>query len=311
MSYPPNGSIYWAIWWFPDSPPTQTQPYTLFSTAYEHTTFQKGPIEIVLDAPVTNFSLILTKANSGLSWETTVLSAGHYMVAYDSVGQEIGRVDFDAGGLVSEKSLTMRGIRKVLVYPVIIHTDPGFGPIPEAVDHRVSFTVDCPPVADPIIDSDDFKSRYDSLMKRSLRQTPENGGFGEETATRAFYNPDTKRIEIDWPNITDDPPHPCHVTIPAYTGPRTLWTRIHSHVFTTGSVDVAYCGILGPYNPKANGGSLDESGDWENSVGQGDYIFTPEWIFRLPPGTPKDQRANNPFRWKKGANGCFTRQPVQ
>lgn len=306
MTFPPNGEAVPGIWWFPDDPPTQT-PYTHFSIGPRYAAWQTGPIEITFTPAVSRFNLVLSKEESGLSWETAVLSSGHYMVAFDSTGQEIGRVHFDSGGVVSEKALSVRGIRKVLVYPVIVHSEPGQWPIAEAVGHRVSFSPDCPPVADPIIDSDDFRSRYDSLMRAS-RQTMEHM-FGREWGMRGWINPNTMKVEIDWPTYTDN--NPCHVTIGASTGdPRIPLTRIHSHVFVTGSDETIVCGVFGPYVPQANGGSLNESGDWDNSAGQGDYIFGPEWIFKLRPNTPLTDRPKNPFRWKKGANGCFSLQPV-
>jgi hypothetical protein len=309
IDFPYNGSLYHWIWWFPDSTPSSQ--WTLFSIGEDNFNVQFGPIEITFNKAVQNFTLNLIKAPTQNYWESPVLSPGHYMVALDSAGQRIDSVAFDAGGASSEKTLAVGRIRKVLLYPVI-HVDDGGSPISEGVQHRASFAVDstCPPVSDPVIDSPDFKAAYDSLIKMSLKATMENMFMGQESYTRAFYNPDTKQIEIDYPAPDATDHNACHVTIPGYTGTRTVWSRIHTHIFTTGSTDIAFCGILGPYDPQANGGSLDESGDWDNSAGQGDYIFTPEWIFRLPPGTPKDQRAKNPFRWKKGANGCFTRQPV-
>jgi hypothetical protein len=235
------------------------------------------------------------------------------MVALDSLGQELARVDFEAGVQVSERTLAVRGIRKVLIYqPTDDHQGNG-QPTTETSSQRTSFAVDtiCPPAGDPVLDSPDFQQAYDSLMRMS-REDPMGGRpFPRESSTRGYYNPTTQKIEIGPEFFTQN--DPCHVTTPAYDGPRQVATRIHTHPFTTGSYDVQICSRIpgDRYDPQANGGSRNESGDWDNSTGAlGDYIVGPEWIFRLPPGTPVDQRPFNPNRWKKGANGCFTRQPL-
>lgn len=104
--------------------------------------YQSGPLEIAFSGKVKNFSIVLSKDHSNL---TGPLQAGHYMVAYDSVGIEVGRANFDAGGLTSEKTIAVDGIRKVVVYPVKI----GFYDLyqidqVETVHHRASFDVDPP-----------------------------------------------------------------------------------------------------------------------------------------------------------------------
>jgi hypothetical protein len=303
LSYPPNNDAFRGIYWFPDDPPSPA--YSLFSTEINYTTYQNGPIEIILDSAVTNFSLVLSKERSGLSWEPAVLSPGHYMVAFNASGQEIGRVDFDAGGMISEKTLSVKGIRKVLVYPVIAHSD-GWGDIPEAVGHRVSFAPDCAPTGDPLLDHPDFKAKYDSLMKRSNVYDP-NPLNRREWGMLTHDDPNAPNgIRIDWPSVGGTAV--CGVDF-ASLAPFSADTRgtIHNHMWMAGEIDP--CGTPEtrnkPFNPDVNGGAGD--GDWDLPIGREHYVFTLDRIFRLTRSVPRGAaRRNNPYRWKKGSNGCFS-----
>jgi hypothetical protein len=138
MYFPPNNDLYRGIYWFPDDP--APAPMTLFSSGYYAPWGLYGPIEITLNGAVKDFSLVLESKERTFWPEYTVfpLRSGHYMVALDAAGQRLDSVSFDANVMVSEKTLRVQGIRKVLLYPVIKRYD-GAAPIPDEVVYRASF----------------------------------------------------------------------------------------------------------------------------------------------------------------------------
>jgi len=139
-----NGPLYGVEWTRDAADPVGNAATRFMIPASYYTNgvasgLQNGPLEIAFGATVRNVSLVLSKdsANAG------GLLAGHYMIALDSAGLQIGRADFDAGVDVSEKTILVGGIRKVIVYPVKVgHRDDYNVDIVEKVHHRISYAPD-------------------------------------------------------------------------------------------------------------------------------------------------------------------------
>ena len=136
--------------WVRDSGTVQGDLATYFSVG--HTYFgwpnhqesmpQIGPLEITFNSAVKNFSIVMTKDLAGAGG----LKVGHYMVALDADGSQLARADFESGVEVSEKSLLVSRIRKVVVYPVNVGGTDSFGnALVEFVYHRASFALDSLP----------------------------------------------------------------------------------------------------------------------------------------------------------------------
>lgn len=176
-------------------------------------------------------------------------------------------------------------------------------------DVVISVRVLCAATNDSILDHPDFRSRYDSLMKVSnvtdtIRVNRKEWGM--------FMHRDPSApngVRLDWPSVTSNAT--CYISWDAQ-GPfpsDTLGT-IHDHLWREGEPDP--CGMDEktrniPWNPRINGGGSDF--DWE-LPGSVHYVFTQEWVFKLPKGVPRGpQRRRNPFQWKKSANGCFSLAP--
>jgi hypothetical protein len=265
---------------------------------------QEGPLEITFNKAVKNVSVTMDRC-PGCTTDTVLLHAGHYMTALDSAGNELGRIDFDAGVRISEKTLAISRIRKVVVYPLVLGpTQNGSTPV-EKVQHRVAFAVDstCPPTVDPLLDHPDFKNGFDSLMAHSRVSNPDPAGR-REMSMYSYLNSSTGEIMIDPLDFTTN--NPCQVISPAPLPPQgwVYYAKIHTHPYFEGE-NVSFCpGITGPYNPRKNGGG--SPGDWDSAVNR-EYVLTPEFAFRLDANTPVEERPYNPNMWKKGAMGCYSR----
>jgi hypothetical protein len=172
-------------------------------------------------------------------------------------------------------------------------------------DVVISVRVICAATNDSILDHPDFRSRYDSLMKVS-KVTDSVRLNRQEWGMFMHRDPSAPNgIRIDWPSVTSN--RTCYISWPVPFPPDTLG-NIHDHLWREGELDP--CGDEKtrdqPFNPRINGGGSDF--DWELPGIQ--YVFTPEWVFKLPKGVPRGvQRTRNPFQWKKNANGCFTLAP--
>jgi hypothetical protein len=194
------------------------------------------------------------------------------------------------------------GLVNELVPGYTVGMNDGYGDT-DYDDVIISVFIVCPPVGDSIIDHPDFRSRYDSLMKVSrvddtVRLNRREYGMFVRTDASAPGG-----IRIDWPNITSNAV--CGVTFPdSLDG---VVAMIHDHLWREGELDP--CGDARtknkPFNPRVNGGGSDF--DW--AAPKTSYVFTPEWVFRLTPGTAKQDRPKNPNQWRQSPNGCFLHEP--
>jgi hypothetical protein len=118
--------------YFPPNPPFVFQQAGIWWTEYEGLSpgdlskkfrmnfdgaQQEGPLQITFNKSVRDFTLTLQGT----------ISAGHYMVAFDSAGAQLDSVDFEpASGNpgLSEKTLAVTRIRKVIVYPLVLGHSP-------------------------------------------------------------------------------------------------------------------------------------------------------------------------------------------
>ena len=310
---------------FPDDPPTKL--YTRWSTGNPQN-YQWGPTVILLipgagipGLEVKEFTLEITRQSQH---PPNVLSAGYYMVALDTAGRELARADFDAGVPVSQRTLAVSGIAKVLLYPVT--SDDGSGPLTEGASYRASFAADttCPPTGDPVLDT---KAVRDGLKQALANSNPnatpgsgqkrEHGGIVWRDANGNFYTQ-----EVPDPNATECSFHTtvfASVPIPPGAQAEAFY---HTHpsgkfepTYGCGSGWAAYPGdglrpaAADPDDPKAGGGSPL---DWKQHETPGDF---PDYVITKTGRVYKldnqwyNNRSKNPNKYSTDTMGCPVKQP--
>jgi hypothetical protein len=178
------------------------------------------------------------------------------------------------------------------------------------IDHNdvvLSVLIKCARTGDPVLDNPDFPSRYDSLMK--LSKVADTVRINRREWGMLYRNDPLSPtgVSIDWPTITSN--SPCYVDFgQVYPFPANVAGTIHDHLWKEHELNP--CGTEKtkdqPFRPRDNGGAGDN--DWELPGASGGYVFTPDYVFRLPKGVPRgNARRLNPYQWKKSRNGCLAR----
>jgi hypothetical protein len=140
MSYPPiidrpnEYTYHWQVFSILSNYPYAGAPEEYFwESAYGD--IQNGPNTITFSKPIKNVTVLMIKINN----------PGHYMVAFNSLGQEIARDSFQiAGSDWDEKTLALGGIKKLVIYPVILGQVGNDFTI-DGVGHHISFEVEPDP----------------------------------------------------------------------------------------------------------------------------------------------------------------------
>lgn len=258
---------------------------------------QNGPLQITFNNKIKNVTITMNY----------VSNPGHGIAAYDANNAKVDTATLDANGSVMLPAL---GIRKVVIYPVVTGTWNG-NQVVDGVTHLMSFEPDstCPPTTDSILDHPDFKARYDSLMK--LSNVDDSITMNRREWGMLMHDDPSapNGIRIDWPSVGGTAV--CFVDF-GLLAPYPADTRgtIHNHLWREKELNPC----PGPSNPEAsnkpfipdvNGGAGD--GDWDLPIGREHYVFTPDRIFKLTRSVPSGAaRRNNPYRWKKGSDSCFS-----
>ena len=274
---------------------------------------QNGPLQFTFDPPVESFSLYL--------WQ--IAMAGHAMSAYDSTGQLIDSVDFDAAPDTQSRTLDTTGIRTVYIYKPLTPPTPGVDRgVLDFVYHRAGFELaPCPPPSDSVLRDTTVRRHLRNLLDSSKVWGPPTGRI--EHYASIYRNLLTDRYEVSYavlePNAT-----PCTAHVIDYralpAGTYRLMGVVHTHAFF--GPGGAGPGETYPSNcpPAWAGGKAPEEWkpsdqDWRNARnprfgpnGTIGYIVSKTFVTRFeansPVGGDSTKRDSLTKHWKWNAPGC-------